>query len=162
LLTYWTSAVDAHGNEVNNFYLGLYAMLSFLGLLGIVLGILQLVLIMMPKRAEVLHERLVTTVMSAPLSFFTKTDVGTTTNRLVVYRLGSKAYTYASSSRFSQDMTIVDTELPYSLVDLCFSIVTTIMGAILMCLSAGYFAATMPPVILAVWGRTVFHNGGYG
>jgi hypothetical protein len=57
------------------------------------------------------------------------------------------------SCRFSQDMTIIDTELPYSLVDLCFSIITTIMGAILMCLSAGYFAATMPPVILAVWGK---------
>lgn len=52
LLTFWTSAVDAHGNEVNNFYLGLYAMLSLLGLLGIVFGILQLALIMMPKSAE--------------------------------------------------------------------------------------------------------------
>ena len=51
-------------------------------------------------------------------------------------------------------MTIIDTELPYSLVDLSLSIMTTIMGAILMCLSAGYFAAMMPPVILSVWGKT--------
>jgi ATP-binding cassette subfamily C (CFTR/MRP) protein 1 len=49
-------------------------------------------------------------------------------------------------------MTVIDTELPYSLIDLSLSITTTIMGAILMCLSAGYFAAMMPPVILAVWG----------
>ena len=51
-------------------------------------------------------------------------------------------------------MTIIDTELPYSLVDLSLSTMTTIMGAILMCLSAGYFAAMMPPVILSVWGKT--------
>lgn len=52
-------------------------------------------------------------------------------------------------------MTIIDTELPFSLVDLSFSIVTALMGAILMCLSAGYFAATLPPVILAVWSKFI-------
>jgi hypothetical protein len=56
--------------------------------------------------------------------------------------------------RFSQDMTIIDTELPYSLIDLSLSVMTTIMGAILMCLSAGYFAAMMPPVMLGVWGKS--------
>lgn len=48
-------------------------------------------------------------------------------------------------------MTVLDAELPFSLIDLLFSLVTTFMAAILMCLSAGYFAATMPPVILIVW-----------
>jgi hypothetical protein len=56
LLTFWTSVVDAHGNEVNNFYLGLYAMLSPLGFWGIVLGILQRALIMVLKSAEVLYK----------------------------------------------------------------------------------------------------------
>jgi ATP-binding cassette subfamily C (CFTR/MRP) protein 1 len=51
-------------------------------------------------------------------------------------------------------MTIIDTELPYSLIDLSLSVMTTIMGAILMCLSAGYFAAMMPPVMLGVWGKS--------
>jgi len=50
-------------------------------------------------------------------------------------------------------MSVIDTELPYALVDLCFSSITALMGAILMCLSAGYFAATIPPVILMVWGK---------
>lgn len=48
-------------------------------------------------------------------------------------------------------MTVLDAELPYSLIDLLFSTATSVMAAVLMCLSAGYFAATMPPVILAVW-----------
>ena len=50
-------------------------------------------------------------------------------------------------------MSVIDTELPYSLIDLVFSFVLTLMSAVLMCLSAGYFAATMPPVILAVYGK---------
>ncbi len=54
-------------------------------------------------------------------------------------------------NRFSQDMTVVDTELPYSLIDLLISTASSIMAAVLMCISAGYFAATVPPVILSVW-----------
>lgn len=48
-------------------------------------------------------------------------------------------------------MTVLDAELPYSLIDLMSSISSSVMAAILMCISAGYFAATMPPVILSVW-----------
>jgi hypothetical protein len=46
-------------------------------------------------------------------------------------------------------MSVIDAELPYSLIDLVFSFVLTLMSAILMCLSAGYFAATMPGSIIA-------------
>jgi ATP-binding cassette, subfamily C (CFTR/MRP), member 1 len=61
-------------------------------------------------------------------------------------------------------MTIIDTELPYSLVDLSLSVITTTMGAILMCLSASYFASLMPPVILAVWGKALISSppGAFG
>ena len=130
-----TDAVATHGNSVNGFYLALYTMLVLLSTVGLFGGAWQLLIFMVPKSAEVLHERLLNTVMGAPLSFFTSTDIGTTTNR------------------FSQDMTVIDAELPYSLVDLVITIVSTITSAILMCLSAGYFAATMPPVILCVWGK---------
>jgi ATP-binding cassette subfamily C (CFTR/MRP) protein 1 len=71
LLTFWTKASANRGNEVNGFYIGLYAMLSLVGLLGLVLAAIQLALAMVPKSAEVLHGKLLTTVMNAPLSFFT-------------------------------------------------------------------------------------------
>ena len=51
-------------------------------------------------------------------------------------------------------MTVIDAELPYALIDLAFSIVVALMGAILMCLSTGYFAATLPAVVLAVWSKS--------
>jgi len=58
---------------------------------------------------------------------------------------------YSLENRFSQDMTVVDTELPYSVIDLLVSTANSIMATVLMCISAGYFAATVPPVILIVW-----------
>lgn len=50
-------------------------------------------------------------------------------------------------------MSVLDQELPFALVDLIVSVVQTIMGAVLMCLATGYFALTLPPVIVIVWGR---------
>lgn len=53
-------------------------------------------------------------------------------------------------------MTVLDDELPGSLIDLLLSLATSVMAAVLMCVSAGYFAATMPPVILTVWASFCF------
>lgn len=139
LLTYWTRGVAEHGNSVNDFYLGIYGMLTALALIGIAGSVAQLALNMVPRSGRILHERLLTTVMEAPLVFFTKTDTGSITNR------------------FSQDMTIIDTELPYALVDFSYSTIIAIMSAALMSISAGYFAATLPAVCLAVWTLQKFY-----
>ncbi|KAF5878883.1 putative abc multidrug protein [Botrytis fragariae] len=138
-LTYWTRAVAVEGNKANPYWLGIYGMLSAIALIGFVAGISHLTLYMVPKSAKVLHQRLLDSVMGAPLSFFTATDTGTTTNR------------------FSQDMSMLDGDLPYSMVDLSLSIVQASMGAILMSLSAGYFAATIPVIGLTVWVLQKFY-----
>ncbi|KAF7960469.1 hypothetical protein EAE96_000149 [Botrytis aclada] len=138
-LTYWTRAVAVEGNKANPYWLGIYGMLSAISLIGFVAGIAHLMLYMMPKSARALHQRLLDSVMGAPLSFFTATDTGTTTNR------------------FSQDMSIIDGDLPYAMVDLSLSIVQASMGAILMSLSAGYFAATIPVIGLTVWVLQKFY-----
>jgi hypothetical protein len=71
LVTYWTKATTTHGNEANGFYIGLYAMLSLLSFLGLIVSVIVLALIMVPRSAGVLHGKLLATVMGAPLSFFT-------------------------------------------------------------------------------------------
>jgi ABC-type bacteriocin/lantibiotic exporter with double-glycine peptidase domain len=73
--------VAAKGNQVNNFYLGMYSLLSGLSVFNLTLAAAELLFYIVPKSAQVLHSRLLNTVMGAPLSFFTSTDVGTTTNR---------------------------------------------------------------------------------
>ncbi|KAF4340908.1 multidrug resistance-associated 1 [Fusarium beomiforme] len=128
LLSFWTGHSVITQQSVNNFYLGLYAMLAGLGIIGIMGAAVFYLVVMVPLSSEVLHARLLRTVMNAPLSFFSKMDVGVTTNR------------------FSRDMSVIDTELPFALVDLAIDVIITIMAVILMCVFSGYFVATLPPL----------------
>lgn len=50
-------------------------------------------------------------------------------------------------------MSIVDKELPFALIDLIISVVQCFMGGVFMCMVSGYFALTLPPVLLVVWGK---------
>jgi ABC-type bacteriocin/lantibiotic exporter with double-glycine peptidase domain len=140
LLSYWTRHTTIVEQSTNNFYLGLYGMLSGIAILGIIGGAYFFLINMVPLSSEVLHARLLKTVMEAPLSFFSKTDVGVTTNR------------------FSQDMSVVDTELPFALIDFCLNLMVTLMAAILMCVFSGYFAATLPAVIFFCWRKSITLN----
>lgn len=60
-------------------------------------------------------------------------------------------------SRFSQDMTLIDHDLPYAVTDFMLSLSTGLMSAILMCVSARYFAAVMPAVFLFMWMLQKFY-----
>jgi hypothetical protein len=51
-------------------------------------------------------------------------------------------------------MSVVDKELPFALIDLVVSVVQALMGSILMCLATGYFALTLPPVIVIMWSKS--------
>jgi hypothetical protein len=50
-------------------------------------------------------------------------------------------------------MSVVDGELAFSLIDLLFSAAQTVMSAVLICISAGYFTLTLPLVVLVVYCR---------
>lgn len=84
---------------------------------------------MVPRSALQLHGRLIGSVRNAPLSFFTSTNIGQVVNL------------------FSQDMNVVDFELPWASVEFTASCCIAIMQAILICLSAAYLAAIMPIVL---------------
>lgn len=81
LVNFWTSAAHVHGNGANGFYLGMYGMLAATATIGLVGGAYHFILYFSPRGAEVLHQRVLNSVMNAPLSFFTSVDSGTTTNR---------------------------------------------------------------------------------
>ncbi|RKL40338.1 Multidrug resistance-associated protein 1 [Fusarium oxysporum] len=133
LLSFWTGHSVITQQSVNNFYLGLYSMLAGLAIVGIMGAAVHYLVIMVPLSSEVLHARLLRTVMNAPLSFFSRMDVGVTTNR------------------FSRDMSVIDTELPFALIDLAIDTSVTIMAVILMCVFSGYFVATLPPLAFFCW-----------
>jgi len=79
------------------------------------------------------------TVMTAPLSFFASTDTGTTLNR------------------FSQDMNLVDIEMPPGVLEVGAQIVIVTVQAVLMCLSARYLAVCMPFVLFIMYVLQKFY-----
>jgi len=145
LLSFWTGHVGAaaaeqmSANSNSAFYLGLYGMLAGLAMIDIVGAAYFFLIIMAPLSSEVLHARLLKSVVDAPLAFFSKTDVGVVMNR------------------FSQDMSVIDTELPFALVDLAINMAITLFAAVLMCIFSGYFAATLGPLLVFFWALQKFY-----
>ncbi|OJJ96437.1 hypothetical protein ASPACDRAFT_54364 [Aspergillus aculeatus ATCC 16872] len=139
LVNVWMSAVASQGSAVNSFYLGLYSMSSIITAVSLVGGSYHLLMFFAPRSAERLHERLLNSVMHAPLSFFTSVDTGTTVNR------------------FSQDMTLVDHDLPYAVLDFVFALAGGLISAVMICISTRYFAAVIPPLCLFLWMLQKFY-----
>ncbi|KAJ5107721.1 hypothetical protein N7456_004396 [Penicillium angulare] len=133
LINLWTDSVSENGRSSDAFYLGLYGLLATIATLGLIVGGYHHIIYFASMSAQNLHERLVNSVMNAPLSFFTSTDIGTTINR------------------FSQDMTLIDHDLPYSMIDFMLSLSMAAMSMVLMCISASYFSAVIPVVFLFMW-----------
>ena len=136
LTKYWAEAVEKNGNKVNGYFIGLYSITSAVALLGICLSLWIFILIIIPRTASNLHARLLHVVMRAPLSFFTKTDTGSLT------------------SRFSQDLSVIDFELPVAAVQTVFMIAFFFLTFVLILLSTGEFAATVPFVAVVLWVLT--------
>ncbi|CEL03679.1 hypothetical protein ASPCAL04825 [Aspergillus calidoustus] len=133
VLSFWTQTADESGQATNNYYLGLFAMLTGCTVVGITATAYFFLVVMVPLSSGVLHARLLRVVMDAPLVFFSRTDVGVLTNR------------------FSQDMSVIDTELAFALVDLCINVCLIIMSIILMCVFSGYFAVALVPFVAFCW-----------
>ncbi|KAI1836441.1 hypothetical protein DTO006G1_2650 [Penicillium roqueforti] len=98
VLSFWTDTTEGSGQATNDYCLGLLAKLTGLAVLGITGAAYLFLVVMVASSSEVLHARLLHSVMNTPVAFFSRTDVEVTTNR------------------FSQDMSAVDTELPFALI----------------------------------------------
>lgn len=131
-LTFWSSdAARVHPLHGQGFYIALYGLLQTLCLSSFVCaGVLVLHSIVRVSGA-VLHHRALDTLINAPLSLFTTLDTGVLVNH------------------FSQDMTLIDGELPIAMINFvldCFSVLA--MAAVLA--SSSPWLALSYPVILAI------------
>lgn len=104
-LTYWSNDVSKpHPAHPWAYYAGLYALFQVCGLLSLLsLGIV-IFIVSITRVGANLHKTALQTLVKAPLSFFTSTDTGVVTNL------------------FSQDLNLVDTELPNALLNFLFAV----------------------------------------
>ncbi|KAJ9213389.1 hypothetical protein DTO166G4_5015 [Paecilomyces variotii] len=113
------------------YYLGIYAMLGVLALGSLVIACWQIIITMVPRSGEHFHWTLLNTVLSAPTTFFSTTDIGVTLNR------------------FSQDLQLIDMELPVVALNTFATFVLCIAQMSLIGVSSPYTAISFP-VVLAV------------
>jgi ABC-type multidrug transport system fused ATPase/permease subunit len=89
-LKFWTEADGAHIAK----YISVYVVLAVGGTIFLGLAYSLVLVLMVPRAGLRLHKVMLKAVMAAPMSFFAQTDTGVTINR------------------FSQDMGLIDRQLP--------------------------------------------------
>jgi ATP-binding cassette subfamily C (CFTR/MRP) protein 1 len=99
----------------------------------------MLFIIMIPRSATHLHGKLLDTIENAPLYFFTSTDAGQIVNR------------------FSQDLSVIDAELPIAALILANNFFMAILQAIFVCVSASYFSIVLPFVLFLMYMLQKFY-----
>ncbi|KAM0416170.1 hypothetical protein ACHAPD_005085 [Fusarium lateritium] len=124
-LKFWTDD-NEKGNDRAGYYLGIYAALQIISVVWFAILIWFVIVLVAAKSGITLHKRLLSTVIRAPLSLFTTTDLGSIT------------------TRFSQDIGMVDNHLPLGLVVTLASFFGAIAKAGLLAASTPYIAATFP------------------
>jgi ABC-type multidrug transport system fused ATPase/permease subunit len=104
-LTYWSKdAVAEHPSHTFGYYAGIYALLQACGLISVLLLAITLWVFAIKRAGANLHHDALQTVLRAPLQFFATTDTGVITNL------------------FSQDLNLVDTELPEATLNTLFCV----------------------------------------
>ena len=126
ILKRWTDPDTPHTGASNAFYLGTYSLLSFGSLLAICFLACMSFTTVITRSGLKLHDVLVRTTMAAPMTFFSETDKGVTTNR------------------FAQDIQLVDGELPVSYVNIALALSNGFGQLVLIVIASPLITFTLP------------------
>ncbi|KAL7953090.1 P-loop containing nucleoside triphosphate hydrolase protein [Trichoderma compactum] len=138
-LKWWTEANEGHSDTNTGMYFGVYAMFLCLGVAAIGVDCWFMFVVLIPRSAEWLHWQLLEATMKAPMAFFNSVDTGDLINR------------------FSQDMSLVDRELPTAVYTTTFGLLSCIGDAIIIIVGAKYLAATLPVAIIVLYALQKFY-----
>ncbi|KAI6782255.1 Leucinostatins biosynthesis cluster protein H [Emericellopsis cladophorae] len=132
-LKWWAEAnEDGAGNDLGKWF-GVYTLLCVGALVSCFIGMWQLFILAINKTASQFHEILLHAVSHAPIAFHATTDTGTTINR------------------FSQDLQLIDMELPPAAMGVTMSTAFGFAQFILVCVSSRYLSILVPFLILAFY-----------
>lgn len=126
-------------NQSRSFYLGIYGAVSSMIVIGVSVVAWTSFVPMTLDVGRELHRRALWTVMHAPLRLFTTTDTGTITNL------------------FSQDTTIIDSELSMYLLNVVANTATIIGSGLVIALSSPYLAVSYPFLIAVGYCIQMFY-----
>ncbi|KAM0814101.1 hypothetical protein AB5N19_14103 [Seiridium cardinale] len=126
-LTFWTDDIESgHPTHDSTYYAGIYGLLQVSAMISLFMLGVSLFIISVKRAGANLHQEALRTLIRAPLRFFTKTDTGVVTNL------------------FSQDLNIIDTELPDATLNTLFCVAQAAGQAAIMLTSSPYLAISYP------------------
>ncbi|KAL3426779.1 hypothetical protein PVAG01_00288 [Phlyctema vagabunda] len=132
-LKWWSSAITNNEKPSTGKYLGVYALLNVGSLFVLFLVAMHAFNTMQVRSGARLHLKTLTTVMAAPMAFFTSTDTGETINR------------------FSQDIQLIDGELPNALFNVTTNALAAVGQAILIASATWYIAIVFPFLLMVFY-----------
>lgn len=132
-LSWWSDANNRDPNEDIGYYLGVYGAFQAAFLLALFLGARHTANTMVVSSGRYLHEQLIQAVIKAPMSFFSVTDTGVILNR------------------FSQDLQLIDAELPISLLLFGANGFGAVALAIIVLVASHYVGLAFLLVFIALW-----------
>ena len=132
-LKWWADANSLHPDRTNGLYLVVYATFQITWLVSVLLFHVQGQTTMANKSGIQFHWTVLKTVLSAPMAFFNKTDVGITINR------------------FSQDMQLIDAELPLNSCNLVVSLFVSVGQLIVTATVSPYIVIAFLPLIWVMY-----------
>jgi ABC-type multidrug transport system fused ATPase/permease subunit len=126
-LTFWTEDMKS-SNRVHSsaYYVGIYGLLQACSTIALVLLGVTVLISSVKKVGASIHGKALQTLVQAPLAFFTNTDTGVITNL------------------FSQDLNLIDTELPDATISLLITLTQSIGQVAVMLMSSAYLAISYP------------------
>ncbi|KAH7165351.1 ABC transporter [Dactylonectria macrodidyma] len=127
-LKWWSETNATHPNKNVGMYMGVFVVLGVVGSL-LMLSVCWLVLIkIISNTGYKLHSDLLDVTLKAPYRFFSMTDTGSLINR------------------FSQDMELIDMELPMYVVNYASSSMSALAKLIILAIFSRYLASTVPVI----------------
>lgn len=134
-LTFWTRDLESVNgpSHSHSYYIGIYGMLQAMCLTVSFIAAATALTSFTSQSGAKLHYQTLSTIVNATLPLFTKTDVGV----LVNY--------------FSQDMSLIDTQLPVALINITHDITNIVGMAAVLAASSPWLALTYPALYGILW-----------
>jgi ATP-binding cassette subfamily C (CFTR/MRP) protein 1 len=121
------------------YWIGIYGIFQVAALASLTIATVVVVTTIVRLSGLELHRRAVRTLMTAPLRFLTTTDVGTITNL------------------FSQDITLVDGELPIAMLNLTLMVFQVIGMAAVIAIASPWLILAYPGLVIVMYVIQLFY-----
>ena len=135
----WADYTANSGDGRNDYFLGIYAMFQSLTIIFLYAVAMQSLTNVAAHSGRSLHAILLRTLLAAPIAFLTATDSGHIINR------------------FSQDIQLIDSELPMALMNLVLCVASGIGQGVVIIIVSPWTGLAFPPLFLILYGVQNFY-----